>query len=46
MAPLIGYFMRNGPSGFGYNSTAEQVANGLDLTGKTYLITGVNAGLG
>ena len=46
LAPLIGFFMRNGPSGFGYNSTAEQVANGLDLTGKTYLITGVNAGLG
>ena len=33
-------------SGFGANSTAEQVTDGIDLTGKTALITGVNSGLG
>lgn len=37
---------RSGPSGFGYASTAEEVTEGLDLTGKNVLITGVNAGLG
>jgi len=35
-----------GPSGFGFLSTAEQVTEGIDLTGKTALITGVNSGLG
>lgn len=35
-----------GPSGFGYGSTAEQVTAGLDLSGKTYLLTGVTAGIG
>lgn len=35
-----------GPTGFGYGSTAEQVTEGLDLSGKTYLITGSNSGLG
>ena len=35
-----------GPNGFGYGSTAEQVTQGLDLTGKTALVTGCNAGLG
>jgi len=35
-----------GPSGFGYSSTAEDVTAGLDLTGKTILITGVTSGLG
>ncbi len=43
---IYGWFKRNGPTGFGYNSTAEQVTEGLDLTGKTYLVTGVNSGLG
>ncbi len=37
---------RRGPSGFGYASTAEDVTAGLDLTGKTILITGVTSGLG
>ena len=32
--------------GFGAESTAEQVTEGLDLTGKTYLVTGCNSGLG
>ncbi len=31
---------------FGAESTAEQVTEGLDLTSKTYLITGCNSGLG
>jgi len=36
----------NGPSGFGYRSTAEQVTEGLSLAGKTMLVTGCNSGLG
>ncbi len=36
----------NGPSGFGYGSTAEQVTEGLDLNGAHILITGCNSGLG
>lgn len=44
--PLIGLFFGRGPSGFGYNSTAEEVTVGRDLHGKTYLVTGCNAGLG
>lgn len=43
---LYGFFKRNGATGFGYNSTAEQVTAGLDLNGKTYLVTGCNSGLG
>src|SRR5512145_121132 len=35
-----------GPSGFGYGSTAEEVVSGLNLAGKTILITGCNSGLG
>jgi NAD(P)-dependent dehydrogenase (short-subunit alcohol dehydrogenase family) len=37
---------QRGPSGFGFASTAEDVTNGLDLTGKTILVTGINSGLG
>lgn len=37
---------RRGASGYGYASTAEEVTEGLDLRGKTVLITGVNSGLG
>ena len=37
---------RQGASGYGYASTAEEVTEGLDLRGKNVLITGVNAGLG
>ncbi|MEH6551014.1 MAG: SDR family oxidoreductase [Pseudomonadales bacterium] len=33
-------------SQFNRRSTAEQVTEGLDLTGKTVMITGVNSGLG
>ncbi len=43
---LYGLFKGAGPSGFGYNSTAAEVAAGLDLTDKTYVITGCNSGLG
>ncbi len=35
-----------GPSGFGYGSTAEDVTAGLSLSGKTFLVTGCNSGLG
>jgi NAD(P)-dependent dehydrogenase (short-subunit alcohol dehydrogenase family) len=35
-----------GPSGFGYGSTAEQVTDGLDLSGRRVLITGCSSGLG
>lgn len=35
-----------GPSGFGHASTAEETTAGLDLSGKTYLLTGCNSGLG
>jgi NAD(P)-dependent dehydrogenase (short-subunit alcohol dehydrogenase family) len=43
---LIGWFKRAGPNGFGYRSTAEQVTDGLDLAGRTVLLTGCNSGLG
>ena len=43
---LIQYFLGNGPSGFGYGSTAEEVTAGLSLAGKTVLVTGCNSGLG
>lgn len=36
----------NGASGFGYGSTAEQVTAGLDLAGRTILVTGCSSGLG
>lgn len=35
-----------GPSGFGYGSTAEEVAHDLDLTGRSFLVTGVTSGIG
>ena len=43
---LISVFKSNGPTGFGYNSTAEDVTAGLSLTGKTILVTGCTSGLG
>lgn len=43
---LLSRLKPNGPSGFGYGSTAEQVTAGLDLSGRTYLVTGASAGLG
>lgn len=43
---LIQHLMSNGPSGFGYGSTAEEVTVGLSLAGKCILVTGCNSGLG
>lgn len=43
---LISRLKGNGPSGFGSGSTADQVTAGLDLSGKRYLVTGCNSGLG
>ena len=43
---LYGFFKGKGPSGFGYNSTAEEVTEGLDLTGKVFVVTGCNSGIG
>lgn len=37
---------RPGPSGYGAATTAEQVTFGLDLIGRTYLVTGCGSGLG
>lgn len=33
-------------SDFGFDSTAEDVTGGLDLAGKTFVVTGCNSGLG
>jgi NAD(P)-dependent dehydrogenase (short-subunit alcohol dehydrogenase family) len=35
-----------GPNGFGYATTAEEVTEGLDLDGRTILLTGCNSGIG
>jgi WW domain-containing oxidoreductase len=43
---LISTLKGKGQSGFGAGSTAEEVAEGLNLSGKTYLITGCTSGLG
>jgi hypothetical protein len=43
---ILSRIKRPGPSGFGYASTAEDVTRGLDLNGKTILLTGCNSGLG
>jgi NAD(P)-dependent dehydrogenase (short-subunit alcohol dehydrogenase family) len=43
---LVSAFKGKGPSGFGYGSTAEDVTDGLDLGGKTILLTGCNSGIG
>jgi len=34
------------PSGFSAQSTAEDVTAGVDLTGRTFVVTGCNSGLG
>jgi NAD(P)-dependent dehydrogenase (short-subunit alcohol dehydrogenase family) len=39
-------FKKPGPSGFGYGSSAEDVTAGLDLAGRTILVTGVSSGIG
>ncbi len=43
---IYGWLQRKGPNGFGYNSLAEEVSQGLDLSGQTFLVTGSNSGLG
>lgn len=43
---LYELFKSNGPSGFGYGSTAEQVTEGVSLEGQNILVTGCNSGLG
>ena len=43
---LMSMFKGKGPSGFGYGSTAEDVTEGLDLSGRTIVLTGCNSGLG
>ena len=43
---LLSMLKGKGPSGFGYGSTAEDVTKGLDLTGRTILVTGCNSGIG
>ncbi|MBX3130141.1 MAG: SDR family oxidoreductase [Polyangiaceae bacterium] len=43
---IVSWFKGKGPSGFGYGSTAEEVSAGLDLSGRTFLVTGSTAGLG
>lgn len=43
---FISLMKRNGPNGYGFSSTAEEVTEGLELKGKAFLITGVNSGLG
>ncbi len=43
---LLSMFKGKGPSGFGYGSTAEAVTEGLDVSGRTILLTGCNSGIG
>ena len=43
---LFSSFAGKGPSGFGANSTAEEVTAGLSLAGKNILVTGCTSGLG
>lgn len=43
---LYGLFQKPGANGLGYNTTAEEASEGVDLTGRTYLLTGCNSGLG
>ena len=43
---ILGVFKGHGKSGFGYNSSAGEITEGLDLSGRTILITGCSSGLG
>jgi WW domain-containing oxidoreductase len=43
---LLAHLKGKGPNGFGYGSTAEEVTAGIDLHGRTMLVTGCNSGLG
>jgi WW domain-containing oxidoreductase len=43
---LLSLIKPDGPTGFGYGTSAEQVTEGLSLAGKTLLVTGCNSGIG
>jgi NAD(P)-dependent dehydrogenase (short-subunit alcohol dehydrogenase family) len=43
---LLGLIKGNGPSGYGYASTAEVVTQGIALKGRDILVTGSTSGLG
>lgn len=43
---MVAALLKTGRSGFGYGSTAKEVVYGLDLSGRTILVTGANSGLG
>ncbi len=43
---LLAVIKGKGKNGFGYGSTAEDVTDGVDLGGKTFLVTGCNSGIG
>jgi len=43
---LLELFKRPGASGFGFASTADDVTQGLNLQGRTMLVTGCNSGIG
>src|SRR6478609_3698917 len=43
---LVSLFKGNGPSGYGYGTTAEVVTQGISLKGKQFLVTGSTSGLG
>jgi NAD(P)-dependent dehydrogenase (short-subunit alcohol dehydrogenase family) len=43
---LLGFLKGKGASGFGYDSSAEDVTAGLSLAGRTFLVTGAASGLG
>src|SRR6266700_94666 len=43
---ILARLKRKNASGFGYGSTADEVTEGIDLHGRTMLVTGCNSGLG
>ncbi|QDG52240.1 SDR family oxidoreductase [Persicimonas caeni] len=43
---VIGLFKGKGPSGYGWSTTAYEVVDDLDLSGRHVLITGCNSGIG
>jgi NAD(P)-dependent dehydrogenase (short-subunit alcohol dehydrogenase family) len=43
---LVSLLKGNGPSGYGYGTTAEVVTQGITLKGKNFLVTGSTSGLG
>src|ERR1700690_1781017 len=43
---ILSRFKRNGEDGLGYGTTAAEAVAGLDLAGRTILVTGCRSGLG